>query len=71
MMIIMELEMDMTEDVKKKVDKILPNVVESIGDFIDDQLDEHVFNNKEFKDITWEDKIKVVNYMLYKIKELV
>ena len=66
-----ELDMDMTDEVKKKADKILPNVVESIGEFIDDELDKYVFSNDEFKDVSWPDKIKFVNYMLYKIKELV
>ena len=66
-----ELDMDMTDEVKKKVDQILPNVAESIGDFIDDELDRCVFANEEFDDVSWPDKLNIVNYMVYKIKELI
>lgn len=67
----MTLDITMTDEVKKKVDRLLPNVAESIGEFIDDELDKHVFANKEFSDVSWNDKIKIVNYMIIKIKELV
>ena len=66
-----ELDMDMTDKVKKKVDQILPNVAESIGEFIDDELDRCVFANEEFVDVSWPDKLMIVNYMIAKIKELI
>lgn len=67
----MALDMDMAKDIKKKVDEMLPNIAESIGEFIDDELDEHVFANEEFSEVSWDNKIKIVNYMLMKIKEMV
>lgn len=61
----------MTDNVKKQVDKMVPNILDKIGDYVDDILEVEVFNNVEFVDISWSDKIHIVNYVLEKIREVI
>ena len=65
------MDTKMTDNVKKQVDKMVPNILDKIGDYVDDILEVEVFNNVEFVDISWSDKIHIVNYVLEKIREVI
>lgn len=65
------MDTKMTANIKKQVDKMVPNILDKIGDYVDDILEVEVFNNVEFVDISWSDKIHIVNYVLEKIREVI
>ena len=61
----------LTDDIKKKINKMTPNITEKIGEYVDDVLDEEVFKNVEFDGVSWSDKIRIVNIILEKIREVI